>query len=350
LLIRNLLSNITLFWSLSFERNILRAIAIRSKDELGDRVVMSNSKQAKESANNINKATAKETEKIARIMSPESIVADELPPKPDYPRYRVTADAPIKLSQIEPDTCENYQKKKEIEEELEYQRQRLSLLQERLYAEQQRSLLIVLQAMDTGGKDGTIKHVFQGINPQGCRVWSFKHPSQEELSHDFLWRYHRRTPQRGMINIFNRSHYEDVLIVRVKQLVSEEVWQKRYHSINEFERMLTLNNISIIKFFLHISKDEQKRRLEKRLADPDKLWKFSINDVNERKLWDDYQRAYEDAINYCATDYAPWYVVPANKKWYRNLVIARAIADTLEAMSPQYPAVEGNLENTIIPD
>ncbi|NHC34870.1 polyphosphate kinase 2 family protein [Scytonema millei] len=311
---------------------------------------MANSKSAKKSAAHIDKTTAKETAKVARVMSPETVVADELPPKPDYPRYRVTPNEPIQLSQIDPDTCESYQSKKEIEAELEYYRDRLSLLQERLYAEQQRSLLIVLQAMDTGGKDGTIKHVFQGINPQGCRVWSFKNPSQEELSHDFLWRYHQRTPQRGMINIFNRSHYEDVLIVRVKQLVPEAVWQKRYHSINEFEQMLVLNNVSIIKFFLHISKDEQKRRLEKRLEDPDKRWKFSINDVNERKLWDDYQQAYEDAINYCSTEYAPWYVVPANKKWYRNLVIARAIADTLEAMNPQYPAAAQDLENIIIPD
>lgn len=223
-------------------------------------------------------------------------------------------------------------------------------MQQRLYAENKRSLLIVLQAMDTGGKDGTIKHVFQGINPQGCQVWSFKKPSDEEASHDFLWRYHQRTPQRGMITIFNRSHYEDVLIVRVKQLVPEEVWRKRYHTINEFEQMLTLNNITVIKFFLHISKEEQKQRLESRLQDPDKRWKFSTNDVNERRLWDDYQQAYEYAINNCSTTYAPWYVVPANKKWYRNLVIARAIADTLEAMNPQYPPAEQGLENLIIPD
>lgn len=244
----------------------------------------------------------------------------------------------------------NTTKKKDIEQELEKQRDRLSKLQERLYAESKRSLLIVLQAMDTGGKDGTIKHVFQGINPQGCRVWSFKKPSNEELSHDFLWRYHQRTPQRGMITIFNRSHYEDVLIVRVQQLVPEDVWRKRYHVINEFEQMLSLNNIAVIKFFLHISKDEQKRRLESRLQNPDKLWKFSSNDVEQRQLWDDYQKAYEDAINNCSTAYAPWYIVPANNKWYRNLVIARAIADTLEAMNPQYPAVEQGLENITIPD
>jgi PPK2 family polyphosphate:nucleotide phosphotransferase len=295
-------------------------------------------------------AAAKATAQVADVMSPETIVVDELPPKPDYLRYRVRAGEPIVLASLDPDASEHYKKKKHVKEELEYQRDRLVNLQERLYAENKRSLLIVLQAIDTGGKDGTIKHVFEGVNPQGCRVWSFKKPSDEEASHDFLWRYHQRAPQRGMITIFNRSHYEDVLIVRVKQLVPEEVWRKRYHVINEFEQMLTLNNITVIKFFLHISKDEQKRRLESRLQDPNKRWKFSSNDIKERLLWDDYQKAFEDAINNCSTAYAPWYVVPANNKWYRNLVIARTIADTLEAMNPQYPAAEQGLEKIVIPD
>jgi PPK2 family polyphosphate:nucleotide phosphotransferase len=286
---------------------------------------------------------------LADVISPETILTDAQPPKPNYPGYRVQPGEKISLADIPPDTYEPYQKKKHIDEELEYQRQRLANLQERLYAENQRSLLIVLQSMDTGGKDGTIKHVFHGINPQGCQVWSFKQPSQEELNHDFLWRYHQRTPQRGMIAIFNRSHYEDVLIVRVKKMVSKEIWQKRYYIINEFEQMLTLNNITIIKFFLHISKSEQKRRLQKRLNDPNKGWKFSINDVKERKLWDEYHNAYEDAINNCSTAYAPWYVIPANHKWYRNLVIARTIADTLEAMNPQYPKVP-DLKHIVIPD
>jgi PPK2 family polyphosphate:nucleotide phosphotransferase len=301
-------------------------------------------------ASKTEQAAAEATTQAADVMSPEKIVVDEPPPKPDYPRYRVYPGEQVKLAEIDPDACEHYKKKKDVEQELEKQRDRLSKLQERLYAESKRSLLIVLQAMDTGGKDGTIKHVFRGVNPQGCRVWSFKKPSDEELSHDFLWRYHQRTPQRGMITIFNRSHYEDVLIVRVQQLVPEDVWRKRYHVINEFEQMLSLNNIAVIKFFLHISKDEQKRRLESRLQNPDKLWKFSSNDVEQRQLWDDYQKAYEDAINNCSTAYAPWYIVPANNKWYRNLVIARAIADTLEAMNPQYPAVEQGLENITIPD
>ncbi len=295
-------------------------------------------------------AAAKATTQVADVMSPETMVVDEPPPNPNYPQYRVRPGEPIVLADIDPDASENYKKKKDVEKQLEKQRDRLENLQERLYAENQRSLLIVLQAMDTGGKDGTIKHVFQGINPQGCRVWSFKKPSDEEASHDFLWRYHQRTPQRGMINIFNRSHYEDVLIVRVKQLIPENVWRERYHVINEFEQMLTLNNITVLKFFLHISKDEQKRRLESRLENPDKQWKFSSNDIKERQFWDDYQKAFEDAINNCSTAYAPWYVVPANNKWYRNLVIARAIADTLEAMNPQYPAAEEGLEKIIIPD
>lgn len=305
---------------------------------------------AQAEASKTQQAAAQKTEEVADVMSPETTVVDAPPPKPDYPRYRVEPGEPIKLAEIDPNTSEEYKKKKDIEDELEHQRDRLNKLQERLYAEHERSLLIVLQAMDTGGKDGTIKHVFQGINPQGCRVWSFKKPSDEESNHDFLWRYHQRAPQRGMITIFNRSHYEDVLIVRVKQMVSESVWRKRYQVINEFEQMLTLNNICVIKFFLHISKSEQKQRLESRLQDPDKLWKFSTNDINERKLWDDYQQAYEDAINNCSTAYAPWYIVPANKKWYRNLIIARAIADTLEAMNPQYPAAEQGLENITIPD
>lgn len=301
-------------------------------------------------SNKTQKAATEATIDFAEEMAPEKIVVDEPPPKPDYPRYRVHPGQPISLAALDPNASENYKKKKHVEKELEQQRQRLKDLQERLYAEHKRSLLIVLQAMDTGGKDGTIKHVFGGLNPQGCQVWSFKKPSDEELNHDFLWRYHQRTPQRGMISIFNRSHYEDVLVVRVKQLVPENVWRERYHSINEFEHMLTLNKISVIKFFLHISKDEQKQRLESRLQDPDKHWKFSSNDLKERVFWDDYQAAFEDMINNCSTAYAPWYVVPANNKWYRNLVVARTIADTLEAMNPQYPPAESGLENMVIPD
>ncbi len=234
--------------------------------------------------------------------------------------------------------------------ELDEQRQRIGELQARLYADHRQSLLIVLQAIDTGGKDGTIQQVFRGVNPQGCQVWSFKAPGVEELDHDFLWRYHQRTPPRGMITIFNRSHYEDVLVVRVKGLLPEDVWRRRYHVINEFEHALTLTNTVVLKFFLHISKDEQKRRLQSRLDDPNKRWKFSRNDLTERALWDDYQEAFEDAINQCSTEHAPWYVVPSNKKWYRNLVIARTIADTLQAMDPRYPPADPGLTDIVIPD
>ena len=305
---------------------------------------------AKAEARKTEQAAGKGTTQAANVVSPETILDNESPPTPNYPQYRVQPEKPIVLADLDPDITEKYKKKKDVKKELKKQSKRLVELQRRLYAENKGSLLIVLQATDTGGKDGTIKHVFKNVNPQGCRVWSFKKPSDEELSHDFLWRYHERTPARGMITIFNRSHYEDVLIVRVKEMVPEDVWRKRYHLINEFEQMLTLNNITVVKFFLHISKDEQKRRLESRLENSDKRWKFSSNDLKEREYWNDYQVAFEDAINNCSTAYAPWYVVPANNKWYRNLVIARTIADTLEAMNPQYPEAEAGLENIVIPD
>ena len=256
----------------------------------------------------------------------------------------------MRLADVDPDESEHYQGKKDVNDELKRHRHRISDLQAKLYGEQRRSLLIVLQAMDTGGKDGTIKGVFQGVNPQGCQVWSFKAPSNEESAHDFLWRYHQKAPSKGMIHIFNRSHYEDVLIVRVKDLVPESVWRPRYEAINQFEYALTSDGVTVLKFFLHISRDEQKRRLESRLADPDKRWKFSSNDLKERAYWDDYQAAFEDAVNECSTGYAPWYVVPADNKWYRNLVVARTIADTLEAMAPQFPAAEKGLDRIEIPD
>jgi PPK2 family polyphosphate:nucleotide phosphotransferase len=296
------------------------------------------------------KAIARLATKAAEVAAPERIVVDDPPPAPDYPRYRVEPGRPVRLADIDPGQSERFKKKKDVAKELARQRARIADLQARLYAEDQRSLLIVLQAMDTGGKDGTIKGVFQGVNPQGCQVWSFKVPSGEEADHDFLWRYHNRTPAKGMIGIFNRSHYEDVLVVRVKELVPEAVWRPRYETINRFEQALTLSGITVLKFFLHISKDEQKRRLEARLDDPDKRWKFAVGDIAERKRWDDYQAAYEDALNECSTSYAPWYIVPANKKFYRNLVIARTIADTLEALDPRYPRADPGLKGIKIPD
>lgn len=283
------------------------------------------------------------------LTHPERVVKDYAP-SPDYPRYRVEPGNPFDLGAQDPGASEHFTTKEEVKEELKFQRDRIAGLQARLFAEQKRSLLIVLQATDTGGKDGTIKGVFKGVNPQGCRVHAFKQPGDEEADHDFLWRYHRHTPPRGMITIFNRSHYEDVLVVRVKSLQPEKVWRERYRIINEWEHALCLSNTTVLKFFLHISKGEQKRRLESRLKDPKKQWKFSPNDVKERLLWDDYQAAYQDAIANCSTAYAPWYVVPSNKKWYRNLVIARAIADTLEAMDPQFPPPAKGLKKVRIPD
>ncbi len=225
---------------------------------------------------------------------------------------------------------------------------RMSRLQEALYAEARQSLLIVLQAMDTGGKDGTIKHTMRGLNPQGVQVHSFKVPTPEELAHDFLWRIHRRVPRKGHIAVFNRSHYEDVLVVRVHELVPESVWRKRFEQINEFERLLAENGTRIIKLYLHISKDEQKDRLQARLDDPAKHWKFSTGDLKERRRWDDYMRAYEDALTECSTEIAPWYVIPANRKWYRNLVVSELLADVLEEMDPQFPDVDFDPSQVVI--
>lgn len=260
---------------------------------------------------------------------------------------RIQPGTSVDLSAIDPAAPAEFSRK-DAEAALAEERQRIHELQERLYAESRRGLLVVLQAMDTGGKDGVVKHVFSCVNPQGCRVWAFKTPTEEELAHDFLWRYHRRTPARGMIALFNRSHYEDVLIVRVKQLVPEAVWRERYAQINDFERMLTQNDVTLLKLFLHISKDEQRRRLKKRLNDPEKRWKFSPDDVRDRALWDDYQRAYADALTRCSTPHAPWHVVPADRKWFRNLAVARAVADTLAAMGPQFPTAPAGLEEVVV--
>jgi PPK2 family polyphosphate:nucleotide phosphotransferase len=207
--------------------------------------------------------------------------------------------------------------------------QELGELQELLYAAGHNSVLIVLQGMDTSGKDGTISHVMSDVNPQGCRVISFKSPTEEELSHDFLWRVHANTPGKGMMNIFNRSHYEDVLIVRVHNLLPEANWKANYDHINNFEKLLAGTGTIIIKFFLHISKDEQAERLQAREDEPDKRWKLNVGDYKERQYWDDYQKAYEDALVKCSTDYAPWHIVAADRKWFRNLAVAHTIVETL---------------------
>jgi PPK2 family polyphosphate:nucleotide phosphotransferase len=240
--------------------------------------------------------------------------------------------------------------KEEIIARTDQLKDRLSELQEILYAQGKYSLLIVLQAMDAGGKDGTIKHVFTGLNPQGVRIVSFKVPTELELSHDFLWRIHQHTPERGQITIFNRSHYEDVLVVRVKELVPEDVWRARYEHINAFEKLLADSGVIILKFFLHISKDEQKERFQERLDDPTKHWKFSVGDLAVREQWDEYMQAYEDALTHCNTRYAPWHIVPANRKWYRNYVVTRAIVEALESLPLAYPPEEPGLDQIVIPD
>jgi len=225
---------------------------------------------------------------------------------------------------------------------------RLGELQHLLYADKRYALLIVLQALDAGGKDGTIRHVMSGVNPQGCDVTSFKAPSSTDLSHDYLWRIHRAVPALGNIGIFNRSHYEDVLIVRVHRLASTEVWSRRFRQINEFERMLTENGVTILKFFLHISKDEQKRRFEARMEDPARNWKLSLPDFEERQHWNEYQEAYQDALRKCSTKLAPWYVIPADRKWLRNYVIAELIVEALDNMKLKYPAPTVDISKVVL--
>jgi PPK2 family polyphosphate:nucleotide phosphotransferase len=225
---------------------------------------------------------------------------------------------------------------------------RLEVLQEKLWAAHRQKVLVVLQGMDTSGKDGTIRHVFQGVNPLGVRVAAFKAPTQEERDHDFLWRIHPRVPGTGEMVIFNRSHYEDILAARVNSLVPKAIWKKRYGQINDFERLLAENGTLILKFFLHISPEEQKERLEERLSDPLKRWKFRIGDLEDRKRWPEYMAAYEEALARTSQDHAPWYVVPADKKWYRNLVVATVLVEALEALHLEVPEPAEDLSGVVI--
>lgn len=263
--------------------------------------------------------------------------------------YLIEPGSQVNLSKIDPDDTGRYADKEIAKAALKSVRKRIGALQERLYAESKQSLLIVLQATDTGGKDGTIKDVFKGVNPQGCRVQAFKQPTPEESDHDFLWRIHRHTPGKGMITVFNRSHYEDVLVARVKKLAPETVWSKRYDVINDFERMIAENGTRILKFYLHISKEEQRERLQARLDDPAKHWKFAAGDLGDRELWDDFRHAFEDAIGKCSTKVAPWFVIPANRKWARGIAIAEIVANTLEEMNPRFPEAEEGLDQVVIP-
>jgi PPK2 family polyphosphate:nucleotide phosphotransferase len=253
-------------------------------------------------------------------------------------KYRIEPDSKIDLSKWDPEDSSEFDgNKEEGRAALANLNGKLAELQEILYAEHRHKVLIVLQAMDTGGKDGAIRHVFNGINPQGVRVASFKVPSAIEMDHDYLWRIHQQTPGKGEMVIFNRSHYEDVLVVRVHKLVPEKVWKRRYEQINNFEKLLAEEGTTILKFYLHISSKEQKERLRARLEDPTKHWKFDPNDLKERQLWKEYMRAYEDALEKTSTKYAPWYIVPANKKWYRDLVMASVILGTLKDLNMEYP-------------
>ncbi len=256
----------------------------------------------------------------------------------DLNRYRVRPDSRVKLDDWDPQERVAFKGgRQEAGQRLRELNRRREVLQELLYAEHKHKVLVVLQAMDTGGKDGTIRHVFEGVNPQGVRVASFKKPTPEELDHDFLWRVHRQAPGRGELVIFNRSHYEDVLIVRVHDLVPKSVWSERFDHINAFERMLADEGTTILKFYLHIDPVEQRKRLQERLDKPEKTWKFNPGDLGERMRWSEYARAYEDILSRTSTKWAPWYVVPANRKWYRNLVVASVMIEALERLDMRVP-------------
>ena len=243
----------------------------------------------------------------------------------------------VRIADLPTDATPGFKGKPDVEGILRETAARMAELQYLMYAENKRSLLVVLQAMDTGGKDGTVRHVMTGLNPTGMLVKSFKVPSADELDHDYLWRIHQVVPGRGDFAIFNRSHYEDVIVVRVHDLVPRPVWKKRYDQINAFEKHLTENGVTILKFFLHISKEEQKKRIEDRIKDPKKHWKLSPTDFKEREYWDDYQAAYEDVLIRCSTEWAPWYAIPADKKWFRNLAVAQIMLETLESMKMKFP-------------
>jgi len=251
--------------------------------------------------------------------------------------FRVAPGSKVKLAKIDAGFKDKHENHEHAAEEIEEYQKKLRELQDLLFASHHHSILICLQALDTGGKDGTINHVLGAMNPQGCRVAQFKQPTPEEHAHDFLWRVHKATPARGEVVIFNRSHYEDVLVVRVHKLVPEKIWSRRYDRINAFEKLLTDHDTHVLKFFLHVSKEEQLKRFKARLDDPAKQWKISESDYQERVLWDDYMEAYEDALSHCSTEDAPWYIIPSNHKWFRNLAVARIVVGHLEALKLKYP-------------
>ena len=262
--------------------------------------------------------------------------------------YTVGTHEKIDLREIPTDNSSTDFNKKKALKRIAANAVTMADLAKKLYGENRRSILLVLQGMDTAGKDGTIRSVMRGRNPTSCQVSSFKKPSEEELEHDFLWRVHKVVPRRGNIGIFNRSHYEDVLIVRVHSIVPKERWEQRYELINNFEKLLEATDTHIVKCFLHISKDTQRERLQARVDDEAKHWKFNMADLDERKLWDDYQKAYEVALEKCSTDYAPWHIIPSDRKWYRNLVVSELLKKTLQDMAPEYPKPESNYSGIVV--
>ena len=252
-------------------------------------------------------------------------------------RFRVKPEGKVNLNKTDAGFTDKHEDQASALEEIEKYTHKLRELQYLLYAENKRSLLIILQAMDAGGKDGTINHVLGNMNPQGARVYGFKAPSAEEAAHDFLWRIHQAAPPRGQVTVFNRSHYEDVLVTRVHDFVPKKVWSKRYDLINDFEKGLVENGTHILKFYLHISEDEQLRRFKQRIDDPSRHWKISESDYKEREFWDDYTMAFQDALSKCSTEHAPWFVIPANHKWFRNLAVSQIVVETLESLKMAFP-------------
>jgi PPK2 family polyphosphate:nucleotide phosphotransferase len=252
-------------------------------------------------------------------------------------RFMVQPRSKVRLDGIDAGFTDTHVSHEAALPEIEKHRRQLGELQYRLYAEGKRSLLVCLQAMDAGGKDGTVNHVLSAMNPQGCSVHGFKQPSAEEAAHDFLWRVHQACPRRGQVAIFNRSHYEDVLVVRVYGLVQKKIWQTRYDHINAFEQLLADNGTHVLKFYLHITKDEQLKRFKQRIDDPARHWKISEGDYAERPYWDSYQKAFEAALSRCSTPHAPWFVIPSNHKWFRNLAVSRIMVEALKRLNPQYP-------------
>jgi PPK2 family polyphosphate:nucleotide phosphotransferase len=266
--------------------------------------------------------------------------------------HRVAPGRKVALAEIDPDDRGPFDDKNDprVKKQLDADLANLVELQERLFGEQRQGLLVILQAMDTAGKDGVLRRVVGPLDSRGVSVASFRAPTSEDLAHDYLWRIHARAPARGQMVFFNRSHYEDVLVVRVNELVPKSVWKRRYEHIVAFERTLVDEGTRVVKLYLHISKDEQKRRLQERLDDPDKNWKFDAADLKAREQWDAYIEAYQDALERTSTEHAPWWIVPANRKWYRDLLVARLLVTTLEEMDPRYPKVKLDVKRVVIPD